>query len=180
MEVPTKVQLAPFKMADDIQQSNMLIALGAQRRISETTSLSQVGNGINLEAEAKQTEADAEAMKRIMTARNEIDTMVSNYLNKLTTQENIDTQIGANLQQQEHTSLASSGIVDGAIMQTPDGIVNKLNAITDPNQKRQILLDLQRQNPQQFNVVIARLNGVQQTTEDKPLPQVKPPRGAKV
>jgi hypothetical protein len=46
LECPKSVELSPFKMADDLQQINMLLQLGATGRISETTSLSQVGNGI--------------------------------------------------------------------------------------------------------------------------------------
>lgn len=174
---PTKVELSPFKMADDLAQTNILLGLGAQGRISETTSLSQVGNGINIEQEAKQMEADADSMKRLRLARQELDAEISSYLNRLQTNENIDTQIGANLLQQEHSATASSGIVNGAIMQTVEGTVNQINALQSPIEKRKVLLDLQSKSPGQFNAVIAKLNGTQQPLEStQPLPEQKPPR----
>ena len=174
---PTEVKLSPFKMADDIQQSNLLIALGAQRRISETTSLSQVGNGINLEKEAKQMEDDANAIQRMVEARQKIDTLVQAYVNKISTIEGIDTQIAGQVEQNNagnmtQTSMANN-IVDGAIMQTVEGIVNKINALKTPQERQSVLIQLQQQSPAQYNKVIGALNGMPQ---DDPLPTVKPPR----
>jgi beta-glucosidase-like glycosyl hydrolase len=164
-------------MADDIQQSNLLLGLGAQGRISETTSLSQVGNGINLEKEAKQMESDADAVRRILEAKQKLQTLVQAYVNKLSTLEGIDTQIEGQMEQNNAGNMAqtsmANNIVNGAIMQTTDGLVNKINALKTPQEKQAVLLQLQRESPAQYNKVIGAMNGMPQ---DDPLPTVRPPR----
>lgn len=169
---PHDVKLSPFKMADDVQQSNMLLALGAQGRISETTALSQVGNGINLEYEAKQMEDDANAVKRIIESRQKLNAEISTFINKITTMDNIDTQLQANTAQQEHGIMEQSGLFNGIVMQTSEGIMNKINSLPSRQEKQQLLLNLQRENPTKFNEIVSKLNGVDST----PLPSVLPPR----
>ena len=173
---PSDVKLSPFKMADDIQQSNMLSALGAQGRISETTALSQIGNGINLEKEADQMEADANAVQRIIEARQKLQTNVQNIMNKITTIEGVDTQIAGQVEQNNVGNLAQSsavsGLVNGAIMQTTNGLINKINSLKTRQEKQSVLLQLQRQDPKRYNEVVGALNGV----DSEPLPTVKPPR----
>jgi hypothetical protein len=85
--------------------------------------------------------------------------------------DNVDSQIDINKTQAEHTQSAGGSLVNGAVMQTVTGIVNKLQTM-NPLERQQTLTQLQQQSPQQFNAVIQQMNGVDLT----PQPTVKPPR----
>lgn len=173
---PTSVKMSPFKMADDIQQSNMLSALGAQGRISETTALSQIGNGINLEHEAEQMENDAKAVQRIIEARQKLQNNVQNIMNRISTIEGVDTQIAGQVEQSNATNLtqssAASNLANGAIMQTTTGLINRVNSLKTRQEKQQFLMQLQQQDPMRYNEVVSALNGVNMES----LPNAKPSR----
>jgi len=168
---PSKVELSPFKMADDLQQINMLLQLGATGRISETTSLSQVGNGINLDKEAKQIESEQKSLETIQKIRQMVQAKVSAEVAKINGLDNVNNQIDIGKTQQEHTQSASGGLVNGAVMQTVTGIVNKMQTL-NPIERQQTLTQLQQQSPEQFNAVVSQMHGI----DLKPQPTVKPPR----
>jgi hypothetical protein len=169
IKAPTKAMLSPFKMADDIQQMNALSALGAQGRISETTALSQVGNGINLSHEADQAEKDADSMKRLLRARQMMNTEVTNEINKINQLENVDLQGEAILEQGKIQQAAGSQLVNGITASTTQGIVNQLNNVKDPLERRSLLIELQSKDSQKYNEIVSALNGVSNNS----LPEAK-------
>jgi hypothetical protein len=172
IKAPSKVLLSPFKMADDIQQMNALSALGAQGRISETTALSQVGHGINLQQEADQAEKDADNIKRILRSRQMITTEVTNEINKVNNMDNLQLQ-GAVANATPGIQQASqSQLVNGITSSTTQGIVNQINMVKDPGERRSLLMELQSKDPQKYNEIVAGLNGVTSVE----LPSAKPPR----
>lgn len=173
VKAPDDVKLSPFKMADDIQQINMLLSLGAQGRISETTSLSQVGNGINLEHEATQTESDAAAIQRIAAARQLAMADAGSEVAKKTNSANIELQAENGLQQNQLAQSTQSQILNGATMQTTVGLVNLLNG--QNSQERAITLrKLQMSDPAKYNEIMGKMNGV----DTNPLPEAKAPRSS--
>lgn len=179
-ECPSSIKMLPFKMADDIQQMQTLLALGAQGRISETTALSQVGNGINLTSEADQAEKDKSAIERINKAKMLATAEASSAVNKVTSMETAENQ--ASLQSETNdlnTRLSSAQqLVDGIMIQTVQGIVNKINSLKSKQEKEQVLLQLQSQDPAKFNEVIGALNGIIQEKQQSQLPQARPPRSS--
>lgn len=167
-KAPTSVKLKPFKMADDIQLMNMLSALGAQGRVSESTALGII-NGIDIAEEAKQAEMDAPYIERIQKARQLPLAKNSIAISKITAEENVGTQGSVNLRESEVSQSLNSSITDGFIATTTQGFVNKLNALS--YEERQVeLRALQQKDPQKFNEVISILNGV----NNSELPTVKP------
>lgn len=177
-DCPTSVKMSPFKMADDLQQMQTLLALGAQGRISETTALSQVGNGINLEHEADQTEKDQNAIERItkakMLASAKANTSVSAETN-IGTAENQALLQGANNDLNNRMTTGQQ-LVNGVIMNTVQGIVNKINAMPSREEKQAALIQLQKESPEQFNSVVGALNGMIEKSQPQSLPQVRGPR----
>jgi hypothetical protein len=172
LKPPTKTMLSPFKMADDIQQMNSLAALGAQGRLSETTALSQVGNGINLANEADQAEKDADSIKRLLRARQMIQTEIGNEINKVNNLENIALQGAAALATNQTQQAAGSQLVNGITSSTTQGIVNQLNRVSNPGERRSLLMELQAKDPAKYNEIVSSLNGV----SSNPLPEAKPPK----
>lgn len=169
-EAPSKVRLKPFRMADDIQQINLLSALGAQGRISESTALGQVG--INIASEAKQMEDDKVYIERIQAARQLASVNVNKEVSERSNANQVDVGLKTQLLQQQETQSAQSNMVDGFIATTTQGFINKLNTLGYEDKQMQ-LRDLQMKDSAKYNEVIALLHGTQQTT---PSNNVKPPR----
>ena len=169
-EAPSKVRLKPFRMADDIQQINLLSALGAQGRISESTALGQVG--INIASEAKQMEDDKTYIERIQAARQLASVNVNKEVSERSNANQVDVGLKTQLLQQQETQSAQSNMVDGFIATTTQGFINKLNTLGYEDKQMQ-LRDLQMKDSAKYNEVIALLHGTQQTT---PSNNVKPPR----
>jgi hypothetical protein len=176
-EAPSNVKLKPFRMADDIQQINLLSALGAQGRISESTALGQVG--INIAAEAKQMEDDKPFVERIQAARQIAAVNVNKEVSEKNNINQVDIGIKTQLVQGQETQSAQSSLTDGFIATTTQGFVNKLNTLN--YQQRQLeLRNLQMQDPETYNKVIAQLNGIQEAQPMAVTNPVKPPRTNKV
>lgn len=177
INAPDKVELLPFRMADDIQQMQFLSALGAQGRISETTALSPIGkSGINLQQEATQAENDLDAMQRIFTARQKAQALAQLAISKDTTLGQNDIQGASALQQGNMNATIQSGaaLVDGFVGNTTQGFINKLNAMTNIQERQNALRMLQAQDPSKYNEVISKMSGMNNIT---PLPEVRPQTG---
>lgn len=168
---PSEIKLKPFRMADDIQQMNLLSGLGMTGRISETTALSQI-SGIDLASEAKQMEVDREYVQRILAARQIANANVTQEITKITNNGQIENQAAGTLKQNAVGQSMQTSITDGFIATSVQGIVNKLKTI--PYTERQAeLRNLQINNPSQFNEVVSLLNGINPQNDIKPEPIVK-------
>ena len=168
---PTEVKLSPFKMADDIQQIQTLLQLGATGRISETESLSCVGNGINLSKQAAQMKLEEKDLEEIAMVRQRVMAKVQAEVSKISGVQNVDNNIDLAKTQNEHGQSAQGALVNGAVMQTVEGISNKLTQM-NPIQRQATLKDLQAQSPGKFNAIIGKMHGF----DSAPLPEQKPPR----
>ena len=169
-EAPSAIELTPFKMADDIQQIQTLLTLGVQGRISETTALSGVGNGINLEKEAEQMEKDADAMERIVKARQRLQAAAQMAVSEFNQKRQIEMNAQGQVDQNDLSQSAASTLVNGIIMQTTQGIINKMNTMSAA-EKQQVLNELQAKDPQKYQEIAnALMGGLTQS-----LPEVKPP-----
>lgn len=155
-QAPSNVKLKPFRMADDIQMINLLSGLGAQGRISESTALGQVP-GLNIAAEAKQSEDDKQYLIRIQAARQLAAAEVNNEVSQKANEGQVEIGIQTQLQQGAATQAAQSNLADGFIAVTTQGFKNKLNSL--PIAQRMLeLRNLQMQDPQKYNEVIADMN----------------------
>jgi hypothetical protein len=178
-QAPSKVKLKPFRMADDIQQINLLSALGAQGRISESTALGQVG--INIASEAKQMEDDKPFIERIQKARQLAAVDVNNAVTEKSQEGQVDAGVKTQLQQSREGQSAQSTLVDGFVATTTQGFINKLNSLGYAD-RQMALRELQQKDNNKYNEVIALLSGIQQPQqqqeqETKPTSNnVKPPR----
>ena len=172
VQAPTSVKLSPFKMADDIQQINLRTTLGAQGRISETSALAHV-DGINLQAEAEQAEKDQAFIQRITIARQKAANAANMEISKENTMSQVNVNISSQMRQQEATTSAQSGITDGYIANTPQGLINKLNSMSYQERMGE-LRNLQRQSPEMYNQIVSSMMGQKQ--EPQPLPEIKAPR----
>lgn len=175
---PDEVYLMPFKMADDIQQINLRSSLGAQNRISESSALAHV-DGITLQAEAEQAEQDLEYSRRIMVARQKAAAMANLEISKDSTLQQVNTQAEVQNRQNDVAtsaqSASQSGITDGYIAMTMQGMINKLNSIPPQDRGRE-LLNLQSQNPSLYNQVVSQMFASVPESANDPLPQAKAPR----
>jgi hypothetical protein len=168
-QAPSSVKLKPFKMADDIQQIQMLSNLGAQGRISESTALAQVG--INIADEAKQMEDDKPFLERIQAARQLAAAEVNKEVSQVTNEGQVDVNLRTQLLQGQETQSAQSNIGDGFIATTTRGFVNKFKDLSYADRQKE-LRNLQAKDPEVYMKVMAELNGV----SADPLPEVKGPR----
>jgi hypothetical protein len=166
---PKEIKLKPFKMADDIQQIQLRSTLGLQGRISETTALAFV-DGVNLEAEAKQAENEAEYVKRIAIARQLTAARTSLEVSKTTNEGQVDIQAGTQMRQAQVGTAIQAPITDGFVAMTVPAIVNKLNTLS-PAERATELRNLQLQSPEQFNAVTSQMMG-----SSAPLPEQRAPR----
>lgn len=169
-KAPQDVRLKPFKMADDIQQINLLSGLGAQGRISETTALSIVGEGINLTQEAEQMEKDLDARRRIAKVRAELAALEGAASGKISTLEQIKTQFAGQDLQNNTATMMGSNLADGLILQTPQGVINRYNSL--PQIERTAFLSkLQVEQPAIYNQVISYLfTGVSEQSAEAKAP----------
>lgn len=159
-------------MADDIQQINLRTTLWAQGRISETSALAHV-DGINLQAEAEQAEKDQAFIQRITIARQKAANAANMEISKENTMSQVNVNISSQMRQQEATTSAQSGITDGYIANTPQGLINKLNSMSYQERMGE-LRNLQRQSPEMYNQIVSSMMGQKQ--EPQPLPEIKAPR----
>ena len=170
IDAPEHVKLAPFRMADDQQMSATLQMLGAQNRISETTALSGVIKGIDLEAEAKQSEKDLNAVMRIMSARQKANNLAMQYANRDATIVANQNAAASMQQQQDLQQTANSAIGNPIVYVDPTYQAEQLARIAAPERARMLLQAQASLSPERYQQLDRQMSH-----SPLPQPEQKPP-----
>ena len=109
-------------------------------------------------------------MERIVKARQRLQAAAQMAVSEFNQKRQIEMNAQGQVDQNDLSQSAASTLVNGIIMQTTQGIINKMNTMSAA-EKQQVLNELQAKDPQKYQEIAnALMGGLTQS-----LPEVKPP-----